>query len=216
MTANQLSTHPSALLVVDMQNGFLADNGSLAKIGMSPEALAPAVPGCRRLVDSARHAGVPIIFTRYVYMHNYADGGLLPNELIPAMKQVNSLTAGSWDADIVAELTPLEHEVVIDKSRPSAFYGTRLEPVLTGLGLRHLVVAGITTNMCVESTVRDAGQRDYHTYVAEDATAEYDEERHRVALTTMGFGFGWLTTVDEVVRQWEQRSQTAALASEAV
>lgn len=198
----------TALVIVDMQNGFLDAKGSMARIGMSHERLTPAIEGCVRLVAAAREAGLPVIFTRYVYLPGYADGGIVTAELLPAMREAQALILGSWDADIIEELTPRADEIIIDKSRPSSFYGTRLEPVLTGLGITALTVAGITTNVCVETTVRDAGQRDYRTTVASDATAEYDDTRHEVALGTMGYLFGWVKTVDEIIAGW--RANAAA------
>jgi ureidoacrylate peracid hydrolase len=197
-----VSRAATALLIIDMQNGFLDGAGSMAAIGLPYQELAPAVDGCVQLVAGARSAGVPVIFTRYVYEPGFTDGGLLPTELVPAMKEVNSLIRGTWDAEIVPALTPREGEIVIDKSRPSSFYGTRLEPFLTSLGIQSLVVAGVTTNICVETTVRDAGQRDYRTYVARDATAEFDPARHEHALNTMGFTFGWVVSVAEVLQAW--------------
>ncbi|WP_141578365.1 cysteine hydrolase family protein [Actinomadura sp. WMMA1423] len=192
----------TALLVIDMQNGFTEAQGSMAAVGLPHEELRRAIPGCRTLVGAARAAGVPVIFTRYVFQPGYADGGVLPNHIVPAMKEVGSLAAGSWDAEIIDELAPAEGEVVIDKSRPSSFYGTRLEPVLTGLGVRSLVICGVTTNICVETTARDAGQRDYFVHVISDATAEFDKDRHEHALTGIGFLFGWIGTVDDAVAAW--------------
>lgn len=202
MTVSRADT---ALLVIDMQNGFLDEKGSLAKLGFPYEALQPAIEGCVRLVQGARLTGVPVLWTRYVYAPGMLDGGLLPNELVPGMKEVGSLVDGTWDAEIIPTLVPQQDEVVIDKSRPSSFYGTRLEPFLTSLGVRSLVLAGVTTNICVETTARDAGQRDYRTYVVRDATAEYDPARHEHALTTIGFTFGWVTSVDEVLKGWAER-----------
>jgi nicotinamidase-related amidase len=192
----------TALLVVDMQNGFLDPEGSMAKIGMPYEALGPAIKGCQQIVEAARSAGVPVVFTRYVYMPDYSDGGILPTELVPQMKEVGSLINGTWDAEIVPLLTPQPGEVVIDKSRPSSFYGTQLEPVLTSQGIRNLIIGGVTTNICVETTARDAGQRDYRVHVVSDATAEFETARHEHALNTIGFTFGWVTTVDDVVSAW--------------
>ena len=180
----------------------------MGRMGMSHERLRPAIAGCVRLVAAARELGIPVIFTRFVYLPGYADGGLVTSELLPAMRDVDALIQGSWDADIIAELAPRAEDIVIDKSRPSSFYGTRLEPALTGLGVSSLVVAGVTTNVCVETTVRDAGQRDYRTTVASDATAEYDDTRHSVALETMGYLFGWVDTVDAIIAGW--KAQAAA------
>ncbi len=197
-----LSTEGTALLVIDMQNGFLDAQGSMARIGMPHEALTAALPGCERLVALAREAGVPVIYTRYVYQPGYADGGLLPNEKVPEMTEAEALLVGTWDAEITPSLTPAAGDVVIDKSRPSAFYGTQLEPVLTSQGIRTLVMCGVTTNICVETSARDAGQRDYRVHVVTDAVAEYDQVRNDVALGTIGFAFGWLASVDDVAAAW--------------
>lgn len=199
-----LSRSATALVIIDMQNGFLDQNGSMAKIGLPYQELQGAVEGCSRLVEAAREAQVPVIYTRYVYEPGFTDGGLLPTELVPAMRDVNALVRGTWDAEITSTLTPRENEIVIDKSRPSSFYGTRLEPFLTSLGIHSLVLAGVTTNICVETTARDAGQRDYRTYVVGDATAEYEKARHDHALNTIAFTFGWVTTVDDVINAWQQ------------
>ena len=197
-----LSREGTALLIVDMQNGFLDPAGSMAQIGMPYENLLPAIRGCERLLAGAREAGVPVIFTRYVYMPDYSDGGILPTELVPQMKEVGSLVNGTWDAEIIPSLEPRTGEVVIDKSRPSSFYGTQLEPVLTSQGIRQLVIAGVTTNICVETTARDAGQRDYRVHVPADACAEFEQARHDHALTTIGFTFGWVTSVDDMLAAW--------------
>lgn len=192
----------SALLVVDMQNGFCHEHGSFAGLGFDVSPLSSAIAGCRSLVDGARASGVPVVFTRFVYQPGYVDGGLVANELLPAIKERGCLAAGSWDAEIVEELAPDPDEVVIDKSRYSSFYGTRLEPVLNALGIRSLVICGVTTNMCVETTARDASQRDYRTFVVEDATGELDPDRHRHALGAIAFGFGWVVPVAEVLAAW--------------
>lgn len=197
-----ISREDTALMIVDMQNGFLDARGSLAAVGMPYEQLRPAIDGCMRLVDAAREVNVPVIFTRYVYLPDYSDAGLLPTELVPAMKDKNALITGSWDADVIEALTPQPGDVVIDKSRPSSFYGTRLEPVLTNLGIRSLVIAGVTTNICVETTARDAGQRDYRVHVVSDATAEYDPARYESALAAIGLAFGWVNTTDDVLASW--------------
>jgi ureidoacrylate peracid hydrolase len=197
-----LSRDTAALIVIDMQNAFCHPDGSFASMtsgrGMSIDMCREAIGGCRRLVGAARQASVPVIFTRYVYHPNYVDGGVLVAKY-PQMQALGSLAAGSWDAEIISELAPGPDDVVIDKSRYSAFYGTRLQPVLDGLGSRSLVVCGVTTNICVETTVRDAAQRDYDVFVAADATGELTKERHDNALAIIEYGFGSVVTVDDVV-----------------
>jgi ureidoacrylate peracid hydrolase len=192
----------TALLVIDMQNGFCHPDGSFAGLGLDVSMTNAAIGGCRRLVDIAHAAGVPVVYTRYVYRADYKDGGVLVQEVLPALAEVKSLAAGTWDAELVDELVPGEEDFVLDKNRYSAFYGTGLEPILTSLGVRNVVVAGVTTNMCVETTARDASQRDYRVFVVSDACGELDAARHEMALATLGFGFGAVVSVDDVARAW--------------
>jgi ureidoacrylate peracid hydrolase len=198
-----LSRDGTALLVIDMQNAFCHPDGSFAKMtegrGLSIDMCRQAIAGCQRLVEAARAAGIPVIFTRYVYHPNYVDGGVLLAKY-PQMRKVGSLAAGSWDAEIIDELAPASGDFVIDKSRYSAFYGTRLQPVLDGLRAHTLVVCGVTTNICVEATVRDAAQRDYRVYVVADATGELTRERHDNALAIIDYGFGSIVTVDDIAQ----------------
>ena len=198
--------HPSvddtALLVVDMQNGFCHDDGAINRMGLPAARLRDAIEPCARLVAAARAARVPVLFTRYVYRRDYADGGLLVDELMPDLKTHEALRAGSWDAEVIDALAPAAGEPVIDKNRPSAFFGTDLEAALKTLGARNLVVCGVTTNCCVETTVRDASQRDIRTFVVRDAVAEYDDDRHAVALKSMALLFAYVVGLDDVLAGW--------------
>jgi ureidoacrylate peracid hydrolase len=198
----QLGRELTALMVVDMQNGFCHDDGSVNKVGLPAARLQPAIEPCARLIAAARLAGIPVIYTRYVYRPDYTDGGVMVHELIPDLKNGHCLAAGTWDVEVVDELAPVNADYVIDKNRPSAFFATGLEPVLKGLAISDLVVCGVTTNCCVETTVRDASQRDYRTFVVQDAVAEYEDDRHAVALKSMGMLFAKLVTVEEVLRAW--------------
>lgn len=189
----------TALVVVDMQNAFCRDEGSTALLGLDAARLKPAVAPCLRLLEGARALGVPVVFTRYAYRPDYADGGVLVRYLIPALGRADYLATGTWDAAILDELAPRPTEVVVDKNRPSAFYAPDMEAVLAKLGVDSLVVCGVTTSCCVESTVRDASQRDYKVFVAHDAVAEMDEARHDASLATMGLLFAELGSVDEIL-----------------
>lgn len=198
----ELRHEATALVVVDMQNGFCHADGSVDRIGLPAAALEPAIAPCTRLVAAARAAGVPIIYTRYVYRPDYTDGGVMVHELIPDLKKGECLRSGTWDGDVIDELSPQDADYVIDKNRPSAFYATGLEPILTSLGIQDLVVCGVTTNCCVETTVRDASQRDYHTFVVGDAVAEYEQDRHEAALKSMGMLFARVVQVEDVLAVW--------------
>jgi len=192
----------TAVLVVDMQRAFFDNNDSLGRSGVDVTPLRAAIPGTKRLIADARAAGIPVIFTRYVYHEGMVDFGPIRGIKAQDRMSSNSLGAGEPEIEIIEELAPRPGEIVIDKSRPSAFYGTRLEPVLNGLGIRNLVICGVTTNICVETTARDAGQRDYGTYVVRDAVAEFTPERNHYALFAIDWSFGETVTLDEVESSW--------------
>lgn len=111
---------------------------------------------------------------------------------------------------MVKEPYPRQGDYVVDKNRPSSFYATGLEPILNGLDTDSLVVCGVTTNCCVETTVRDASQRDYKTFVVTDATGELEQQRHDFAINTMAFLFAEAVTVDEVLQFWQSQRSSAA------
>ncbi len=203
----ELSKERTALVVIDMQRAFLEDEGSLAKAGIDIGGLKAPLEPCQRLLASARQAGVPVIHTRYVYRSDYADGGILVNYIMPQLREVDSLAAGTPDIEIVDELAPVDGETVIDKNRPSAFYATNIEPLLNGLGVDSLVVCGVTTNICVETTVRDASQRDYKVFVPKDATGELEQLRYDGALAGMAWVFAKIVDTDDVISVWGQGNQ---------
>ncbi|MPZ61892.1 MAG: isochorismatase family protein [Propionibacteriales bacterium] len=198
----EVARERTALLVVDMQKAFMQSTSSLSQVGLDPERLRPAIPGTLQLVEAARRANVPRIFTRYVYLPGMADFGPVRTRRSALRRQIGSLAFGSTESELLDELRVEDDEFIIDKSRPSAFYGTRLEPLLRSLGTQALVVCGVTTNICVETTVRDAGQRDYDTFVARDAVAEYSDSRHNHALEAIAWTFGQVVSVRDVVLAW--------------
>jgi ureidoacrylate peracid hydrolase len=212
MTELRMTPTPgrTALIVVDMQNAFCTEEGSIAKIGLDITMLKAAVQPCRRLIEGARAAGVPVIYTRYIFRADYADGGVMVKYLLPALGESGHLTAGTQDIEIVGALAPLQGDYVVDKNRPSSFYATGLEPILNGLDVDSLVVCGVTTNCCVETTVRDASQRDYKTFVVTDATGELEQERHDFAINTMAFLFADAVTVDDMIQIWQSKQSSAA------
>jgi ureidoacrylate peracid hydrolase len=203
-----LTPDKAALLVIDMQEGFLSPHGSCARIGFPVAALAAAVPGCARLLESARAAGVEVAHTRYVYQPGHADGGVMVEHLVPSLKAENALVAGEWDAQIVAEVAPRPGERVFDKNRPSAFFAPGFADWAAEFA--RIVVAGVTTNCCVETTVRDLSQRDVQVFVVEDAVAEFDPARHANALGAMGLLFARRVTIADVEAAFAPEAARAA------
>jgi ureidoacrylate peracid hydrolase len=194
----ELDRNRAALIVIDMQNSFCKPDGKVAAIGLDTSACQAAITPCAEVLDAARGAGLPVVFTRYVYESDYSDGGVMIDHLLPELAEVHALKAGSDDAAIVAELAPRADEHVVDKNRPSAFYNTRLDEWLSDAGREQLIVCGVTTNCCVESTVRDASHRDMQVFVIADACAELDEERHAVSLKTMDMLFADVIDIEQL------------------
>lgn len=191
-----------AVVVVDVQNAFCHPDGSFARMGHDMSACQAAVPGSVRLVEEARAHGVPVYFVVYGYAPDYADGGYLVENMHPEVREHQAMLAGTWDAEVVDELAPRDDEPVIVKNRYSAFINTDLEDRLRSRGITSVVLCGVTTNVCVESSARDAAQRDFGVTVVADACGEIKESRHTASLAVIRHGFGQVRTVDEVAGTW--------------
>ena len=198
----ELTASRTGLIVIDMQNSFCSEDGGCQKAGLPVEHLKVVIEPCKRLIAIARECEVPVIYTRFCLRRDYSDGGVIIHELSPHLKEVGALIEDTWDVEVVDELQPSDGDRVIDKNRPSAFYAAEFEAALTELGLNSLVVCGVTTNCCVETTVRDASQRDYKTFVVADAVAEFEDDRHRIALQSMDRLFADVVTIKDVTIAW--------------
>ena len=191
-----------------MQNGFCDEAGSVTAIGLPASRLRPAIAGCVSLVSAARAAKVPIIYTRYVYRPDYLDGGLMAQASAPPARWKNTHRR-HMGLRPFPEMAPAPQDFIIDKNRPSAFFGTNLDATLKNPDIENLVVCGVTTNCCVETTVRDASQRDYRTFIVRDAVAEYEDDRHEVALKSMGMLFGHVVSLDDILAGWTSEPSAA-------
>ena len=179
----------TVLLLVDLQKAFCDPDGSMARQGRDIDAMRRAATGCAGLAGDARAAGVRVIWTRMVYRPDYLDGGRLLWDLRPNLRRIGALRADTPDGGLSELVRPEPSDVVIDKPRYSALYGTALEALLRALGAETIVVGGVTTSMCVETTARDLSQRDYAVHVVGDACGDFDAERHRASLAAIAFGF---------------------------
>lgn len=188
----------TALVLVDLQNAFCRADGSFARRGFRIEGLDAVLAGCVRLRDAAAARGWAVVLTRLVYAQDYSDAGLLVIDR-PQIPRLGAYAAGSADSDFVDALAPRPGDVVVDKTRYDPFVGTELERTLREREVGSLVVAGLLTNVCVESTVRSAHDRDFRVTVAEDATASYDSALHRAALSTMGRHFARVVALAELL-----------------
>lgn len=179
----RLCRSASALLVVDMQRFFLEAGSPTFTCG------GPAVlPTVERLVEAFRGAGRPVIFTRHVHHPADLDSGLM------GWWWEGKCLEGSRESELQPPLAPLPHEKVVFKHRYSAFYNTDLETVLRCLKVEDLVICGVMTNLCCESTARDAYFRDYRVFIPADGTGSINEEMHLASLMSLAFGFAYVTT----------------------
>lgn len=188
----------SALLIVDMQNDLLHPQGKLYGEGFPPES-DRLVPNVKRLLTAARAQGITPVFIYTAYHPTYVDA----SPFSPSRKN-GSLVEGSWGVKILDEIAPKEREMVIRKRRPSAFYQTSLDMVLRGLGVKSIFLCGVATNRAVESTVRDAFDRDYEVMIVSDGTAARSMAQHRASLESLGSFFGKVVNTEEVERLWLQ------------
>jgi nicotinamidase-related amidase len=179
-------TASTALLVVDMQNGFCHPDGSLPSLGMSLADADRSVRQSALAVEQARRAGLPVVFTRHVYRPGRADEGQNLSALSGQLADIDGLATGSWDGGVVDELGWTPADLTVDKVRFDAFLWTSLDPLLRGLGVTHLQVCGVVTNICVESTVRAAFMRDYRVTLLGDACAAQTPRLHELGLEVMG------------------------------
>ena len=165
----------TALIVIDMQNAFGSPGGMFDKAGIGISGIQDAVAPTRAAVEAARRAGIKIVYLKMGFMPDLSDLGAedVPNGHLFLHLGVKDgvLARDEWGTDILDELAPGDDDTVLYKTRFSGFYRTELDELLKGSGIKHLIVTGCTTSICVESTIRDAFFRDYHCVVLEDCTA---------------------------------------------
>lgn len=217
----------TALLIIDMQRDFLEPHGFGAGLGNDVSLLMRAVEPCRAMLEGARLAGLPVLHTREGHRPDLSDAPQAKIQRGATDKRIGAmgpmgriLIRGEAGHDIIARLQPLPSEPVIDKPGKGAFYQTDLELMLRNKGIETLLVAGVTTEVCVHSTVREGNDRGFRCLVLGDACASYNPEFHEVGLrmiAAQGGIFGWVSTTEAVLaalRIW-RASKTAAEAATA-
>lgn len=199
-----------ALVVIDMQRDFAEPGGFGASLGNDVSRVTAIVPTVKRLIEGFRAAGLPVIHTMECHKPDLSD---LPpakrNRGNPWIRIGDSgpmgrvLIAGEPGTAILDELAPLPGEIVIEKPGKGAFYATRLSDELKRLGAQQLVFAGVTTEVCVQTTMREANDRGYECLLAEDATESYFPEFKAAAIAMIraqGAIVGWTATTDQVLQ----------------
>jgi nicotinamidase-related amidase len=209
----------TALVIIDMQRDFLEPGGFGAALGNDVALLGAALLPCKAMLAGARAAGMLVIHTREGHRPDLSDAppakvlrGDPATRIGAAGPMGRILVRGEAGHDIVPALAPLPGEPVIDKPGKGAFYQTDLDLMLRNRGIETLLVSGVTTEVCVHTTVREANDRGYRCLVLGDACASYFPEFHRVGLAMIaaqGGIFGWVSSTDAVLAALAAKDRAA-------
>ena len=207
----------TAFIVVDMQNAYAKKGGMLdLGAGIDEARTNPVIAANGRLLPAARAAGVKVIYLQFGYKPDLSDAGgpQSPNaRKHMAFRMIEErpedldklIIEGTWGWEIIDELKPEPDDLVVKKARYSGFAGTTLENQLNGLDIRHILFTGVATNVCVESTAREAYFREFWPILVEDAMDHTGPDFTRQAtLYNFESKFGWITNTDDVLDMLER------------
>ncbi len=186
----EFDTETTALVVVDMQNGFCHPDGSL----YAPESEG-AIEPISELVERARDAGVQIVFTRDVHPPEQFEDAHYYDEFDRWGEHV---VEGSWEAELVTELDVHDEDLVVEKHTYDAFHETELDGWLSARGIKNLVFCGTLANVCVLHTAGSAGLRDYRPVIVEDSVGAIEDDHKEYALDHADWLFGEVENLEEI------------------
>ena len=190
----------AALIVVDVQNDFVSPEGSAGKRGEDVGAAMAMIPNLTGLIDQARRVGLTIIYIRTTHS-DWTDTA----SWVYRTSQKSGLSTcreGSWGAEFYDGIAPLPTERVVIKHRYSAFINTDLNTVLKARGVQSVLVCGVATNVCVETTARDGYMYDYYVTMIDDCSAAYDAKLHMNTLENIRRHFGLVASSNQIIETW--------------
>lgn len=197
----------TALLLIDFSNDFVDPDGKAAAVGKRDVSHAvPAIANAKRLLQSAREAGVAVIHC----LHTTLPGGEADSPVWHDARSRATYSAGdicqdgTWGQEPVEDLARKPGDLVVKKFRYGAFTGTELELVLRSLGLDTVVCAGVSTNVCVDTTAREAFAREFYVHIAQDACASWDMDLHRASLLTAAQRFAVVADTAAFETAWSE------------
>lgn len=196
----------TALLVIDMVNDFIDPKGKTATRANRPlDHARSVIPVQQELVAVARRVGVPVVFVQHTTLpDHHSDSGSWLDARSRATYSVEDICLdGTWGQQIIDELDPLHDELVVKKFRYSGFAGTNLDLVLRSTGRETVVCCGVSTNVCVEATAREAFSLDYYVVLPEDACASWDRSLHEATLASAGHRYGTVCTTADLIDLWQ-------------
>ncbi len=199
MGMDRLENHNSVLVVIDVQNDFCSPDGLMAKAGKDVSRAVGMIPRLQAVIAGAHAAGIPAVFVRTTH----SDGTTSePWRYRSGKKETapNCVT-GSWGAEFFS-ISPGTDDYVATKHRYSALTSPEFQEVLARLERSSLLFCGVATNICVETTLRDAVCADYFATLIEDCSAAYSERLHIAALENIRESFGLITNAETVLERW--------------
>ncbi len=220
----ELDPDTTALVIIDMQRDFLLPGGFGESLGNDVSLLTKVIEPLGSVLEAARALGMTVIHTREGHRPDMTD--CAPAKLARGKSDTpigsegpngRILIRGEFGHDIVDELAPADGEAVLDKPGKGAFYATDLELMLRNAAIKSLVVTGVTTEVCVHTTVREANDRGFECLVPSDCVGSYFPEFHEVGLkmiAAQGGIFGWVTTSQDLLAALEPSMPLSAAASE--
>ncbi|MDG6929435.1 MAG: cysteine hydrolase [Nitrososphaerota archaeon] len=191
----------TALLVIDVQNDFCAKGGAVDRAGGDVSPMQAVMPAMKHLISKARESGVALVFVKAIYDDRFLSEAMRERRAEKGPVRQPTCLSGTWGADFY-QIGPEDGEVVVEKHRYSAFIRTGLDEMLKSRRIKTLVVMGVTTHVCVESTVRDAFMLDYHVVVAEDCVASQTTRTQKNSLELMRKYFADVVPSLDIVEAW--------------
>ena len=215
----------TALIIIDMQRDFMEPGGFGETLGNDVSQLARAVKPIGAVLSAARATGMLVIHTREGHLPDLSDAPPAKIERGAPSLRIGDpgpmgriLIRGEAGHDIIPEVYPLDDEVVVDKPGKGAFYATALSDILAKYGIENLLVCGVTTEVCVNTTVREANDRGYRCIVISDGCASYFPEFHEMGLKMIkaqGGIFGWVADSAAVLKAMQAETSTSLAAGAA-
>lgn len=204
------------LLVVDMQNGFCATGGTFDKFSFNIQDYRAIIPQLKHLIEVMRGFGTPVFYSKAVREASGLDCIDRVHQIIPEsrrerIERMPLCIRGTWDSEIVEELTPNATDYIVEKRRDSVFQDTEFELWIKALGANTIIFAGIDTYVCVESTIRDAFNRGYDVILVSDCVASRNPKHHQTTLEQVSEAFGWVLEAKTLIKRIESRDLTFLL-----
>jgi ureidoacrylate peracid hydrolase len=207
-----------ALLVIDVQNGFVSKGGSYDLLGMETSYYREVIPKINNLINLCRNVGISIFYTQAVRESSGIDlltrsHKILPKSREERIKKKPICVRETWDAEIVNEIKPAEGDHVVIKRRDSAFHDTEIGVWLRSLNIDTLIFCGIDTSICVETSLRDAFNIGYDVVLISDATASNNKKHYESTLENVKGYYGIVIDMKELFEYLSQ-SQLSSISNQ--